>query len=125
MPPDHQIYSKIIAHDIEKSLVKANWHEIQEELASEQMKKKIESDEALEAEDSENILDLAKIRSTSWKNVKRVVIKEFADEDEGSRRVMVKNELLNVAKSYIADKCDISGRILESNVSEKDEKKNY
>ena len=35
---------------------------------------------------------------------------------------MVKHELLNVAKNYIADKCDKTGWIIENIISEKDEK---
>ena len=75
----------------------------------------------IDVKSDNRILDFATERSTSWKNVKRVVIKEFEDEKEASRRVIVKDELLYVAKEYITKNCDRNGRILKNNISKKDE----
>ena len=59
-----------------------------------------ELDELLGTENSDkSILDFAKERAPLWKNVKRVIIKEVADDEEASRRFLVKNELLNVSKN--------------------------
>ena len=69
-----------------------------------------------------NVVDLVWKRSSDWKPNKRVKILEVNDDEREIRNNFVKHELLRVAKDFMQENCDKSGKVTNSNISEKQEK---
>ena len=113
LPPDHQLHPNVeineIEVEIEKTLIKANWQEIRTERESEQQKTQKESDSS-PPKVLENEFTLANLRATDLKRNKRVVIPSYFDEEEESRRIVLKHELIKVAEKYKKEKCNKKGK---------------
>ena len=63
-------------------------------------------------------LDFRNILPSDFKNNKRVTIPDMHDDPEEIRRNNLKAELRKVVMNYKKEHCDISGNVLENNVSE-------
>ena len=139
LPPEHQIYPRIIAHDIgvelEKCLIKSAWDESRNRKLKELELAAAESDDTLVRDDGTpfdahkvssenqglNSLTLTNIRSTAWKNIKRVKFIDEIDDTEAARKLFIKDELMKTAKEYIKTHCRSNGKLLEHNLNDDQE----
>ena len=105
LPPEHQEFPKVSSHlvhvELEKCLAKTDWQEQRQRKQEQENLVRGETMEQPNAEDP-NTLNLAKVKTTEWKNVKRVnFIENNEDPAECARRLLLKEELLKVTEKYI------------------------